>query len=126
MANKYAVIESSVVVNLAEATPEFAQLQGWIDIGDNPVNIGWLYIDGAFSPPLPPDYTQENKEIAVNILQSTDWTTIPDVSNPEVSNPYLTNASEFAVYRNQVRAIAINPPATKYVFPEAPSEQWSS
>ncbi len=66
----------------------------------------------------------DNKSQATTLLQQTDWTTIPDVADPAVSDPYLTNAAEFAAYRNQVRKIAINPPVVA-VFPTMPIEVWS-
>lgn len=65
------------------------------------------------------------KQQASGLLYATDWTTIPDVANPAVSNPYLLNASEFAAYRSQVRALAVNP-VVNPVFPPVPTAQWSS
>jgi len=49
----YAVIKDGVVINAVESEPDFAEEQGWIEL---PVSagIGWLYVDGAFSPPPPP------------------------------------------------------------------------
>lgn len=69
---------------------------------------------------------QDNKTQASTLLSQTDWTTIPDVSDPVKSNPYLMNQAEFISWRNQVRTIAINPPTTIVVFPIQPTEQWSS
>jgi hypothetical protein len=63
------------------------------------------------------------KTKATNILSETDWTTIPDVANPEKSNPYLTNVDEFVAYRNIIRNIAINP-TFDAVFPPMPQESW--
>jgi hypothetical protein len=65
------------------------------------------------------------KKQAKALLYETDWSTIPDVANSAVSNPYLVNASEFAAYRSQIRALAINPVADP-VWPVMPTEQWSS
>lgn len=67
---------------------------------------------------------QNNKTQASQLLTATDWTTIPDVSDPTVSNPYLENSAEFAAYRSQVRAIAVNPPVVVSVWPTAPQEVW--
>jgi hypothetical protein len=67
---------------------------------------------------------QENKNQAVQLLQETDWTTIPDVANPTVSNPYLANQAEFVAYRNQIRQIAVYPPATTVDWPTPPVEIW--
>ena len=65
------------------------------------------------------------KATAQQLLSATDWTTIPDVSNPEVSNPYLMNQSEFAAYRSTVRNYAVNP-VVDPVWPTIPTEQWSN
>lgn len=68
----------------------------------------------------------KNKDEAKQLLADTDWTTIADVGNPQISNPYLSNQAEFIAYRNEIRAIAINPPDTQIVFPTKPTEQWST
>jgi hypothetical protein len=68
---------------------------------------------------------QNCKKQAKELLYETDWSTIPDVANSVVSNPYLINASEFAAYRSQIRALAVNPVADP-VWPVMPTEQWSS
>ena len=65
------------------------------------------------------------KNKASTILTQTDWTTIPDVANPEKSNPYLTNQNEFVEFRNVIRNIAINP-TLDAVFPQTPNEVWSA
>ena len=66
-----------------------------------------------------------NKAQATSLLTATDWTTIPDVSDPALSDPYLTNAAEFAAYRSQIRKIAVNPPVTVDVWAVAPDEAWA-
>lgn len=66
-----------------------------------------------------------NKQQAEDRLYETDWTTIPDVSDPAVSDPYLANAVEFAAYRSQIRKIAVNPPVTVSVWPVKPEEVWA-
>ena len=68
---------------------------------------------------------KNNKQTASELLAETDWTQVSDVSNPEVASPYLTNAAEFAQYRSQVRAIAVNPPSTPAEFPVKPEAVWS-
>jgi hypothetical protein len=53
--NRYAIIENSLVVNVAVSDLEFAKLQGWVLISDE-VGINWNYIKGVFTPPeLPPE-----------------------------------------------------------------------
>jgi hypothetical protein len=65
------------------------------------------------------------KAQATSILQTTDWTSIADVGNPDMANPYLMNQDEFVAYRSTVRNYAVNP-VENPVFPTAPTEQWSS
>ena len=76
-------------------------------------------------PPQPPTAAQ-NKSTAVNKLQETDWTTIPDVGDPTKSNPYLSNVQDFVVYRNAVRQYAINPVAGDINWPTLPQEVWTT
>lgn len=68
----------------------------------------------------------DNQAIASSLLYETDWTTIPDVTDPAKSNPYLSNSSDFITYRNQVRQIAINPIAGDITFPTKPSPIWEA
>lgn len=86
-------------------------------------NGNWQYIDGQIVPYIP---AEQNKQKAVTLLQQTDWTTIPDVADPQLSNPYLANQSEFIAYRNAVRQIAVNPVAGNLDWPTQPTEQWSN
>ena len=77
----------------------------------------------------PPPYVptaEDNKNTAINLLTQTDWTTISDVADPALSNPYLTNQAEFITFRNQVRAIAINPVAGNLTWPSVPVATWSN
>ena len=78
--------------------------------------------------PIPPSPStaEDNKNTAVNLLQKTDWTTIPDVSDPTKSNPYLANANDFVTYRNAVRQYAINPVAGDITWPTLPQEVWTT
>jgi hypothetical protein len=65
---------------------------------------------------------QSCKEQASKLLYETDWTTIPDVADP-ANSPYLTNQAEFIAWRNQIRALAVNP-VINPIFPEKPVEIW--
>ena len=76
--------------------------------------------------PPSPSTAEDNKNTAVNLLQKTDWTTIPDVSDPTKSNPYLANANDFVTYRNAVRQYAINPVAGDITWPTLPQEVWTT
>ena len=75
--------------------------------------------------PPPPATAEENKNTAVNLLTQTDWTTIPDITDPALSNPYLTNQADFIAFRNEVRPIAINPVAGNLTWPSVPVATWS-
>jgi hypothetical protein len=123
---QYAILENELVVNTTVATSDYAQKQGWIELTEN-AGIGWSYINEQFVPP-PPNQEQKklnNAQQAKTILSNTDWTAIPDVSDPLKSNPYLVNQAEFVAYRSIIRGIAINP-TWDAVFPTAPTEQWSN
>jgi hypothetical protein len=76
-------------------------------------------------PPSPPT-AEQNKQTAITLLQQTDWTTIPDVSDPAKSNPYLSNVNDFVTYRNAVRQYAINPVLGDITWPAIPQEVWTS
>jgi len=76
-------------------------------------------------PPSPPT-AEDNKQTAIDLLQQTDWTTIPDVSDPTKSNPYLSNANDFVTYRNAVRQYAVNPIAGDINWPTVPQEVWTT
>lgn len=127
----YVYVSNQLVADRAEVNPysifSEAYASQFIEAPDE-VQIGWTYINGVFAPyvPTPEEIQAQNKSTASQLLTETDWTTIPDVSNPDVSNPYLINSAEFAAYRSQVRAIAVNPPTTPAIFPAKPNEQWSS
>lgn len=66
--------------------------------------------------------SNENKKIAVELLSSTDWTVQPDITT---GTHKLTNQTDFIAYRNQIRAIAVNPTAN-VTWPNMPTENWSS
>ena len=66
---------------------------------------------------------QNCKLQASKLLYETDWTSIPDVADP-ANSPYLTNQAAFIAWRNQIRALAINP-VVDPVFPPKPEEMWS-
>jgi hypothetical protein len=76
-------------------------------------------------PPSPPT-AEENKQTAVTLLQQTDWTQIPSVSDPALSNPYLANKNAFDIYRNAVRQYALNPVAGNITWPTIPEEVWTA
>ena len=99
----------------------------WVACPDN-VTTQWTYVENTFiPPPLPsPPTEEENKAMAISLLQATDWTTIADVGNPQMSNPYLANQAEFITYRNAIRQIAIYPVAGDLVWATIPQEVWQA
>ena len=64
-----------------------------------------------------------NAQTATGILNSTDWTTIADISLPK-ANPRLANQDEFIAYRQVIRQIAVYPPAGDIVWATPPTEVW--
>lgn len=69
---------------------------------------------------------QANKQQASSLLSASDWTAIPTVADPAQSNPYLANQPAFLEYRNQLRAIAVNPPVVVESWPVEPDEVWET
>jgi len=113
---------------------------GWIEYNDGHLNEDitalpqwalnakavWDSANIPIPPPTPEQIQAQNEKTAIELLDSTDWATIPDVSNPSLSNPYLVNSAAFIAFRNQVRPIAINPPTTPVTFTTAPKPEWAS
>lgn len=113
---------------------------GWIEFNDGSPNedidvlplwagnaeLAW---DAAANPPPPPPpeppTPEQNKATAMGLLSATDWVELPSVSDP-TSNPHLLNKADFIAYRDQVRAIAVNPPAGEVTWPTLPTEHWSN
>lgn len=119
---------------------QWFDVEGWIEYNDGTLNETitalpswantcvqeWEAADYEHKhpPPPPPPTAEENKTTAMSLLSQTDWTALPDVSDPLKSNPYLANANEFNTYRNTVRQVAINPVAGDIVWPVEPVEVW--
>jgi hypothetical protein len=125
-------IPSTLVVQVEPLgqTFEVDSAHEWVDCPDDITAGNFTYANGQFTPvpvpePVPPTAAQ-NKQTAVAFLQTTDWTTIPDVGDPTKSNPYLSNVQDFVVYRNAVRQYAINPIAGDINWPQRPTEIWTT
>jgi hypothetical protein len=117
---------------------QWFDVEGWIEFNDGKPNEtitelpqwannamdAWTVANTPV-PPQPPT-AEQNKQTAVSKLQSTDWTTIPDVADPLKSNPYLSNAQDFVTYRNAVRQYAIYPVAGDINWPAVPQEVWTT
>lgn len=119
---------------------QWQNVAGWIEFNDGTPNeditelpqwalnaeAAWqVAYDEAHQPPGPPT-AETNKAYAVSLLQATDWTTIPDVADPQMSNPYLVNQSDFISYRSAVRQYAVYPVAGDINWPTLPTEEWSA
>jgi hypothetical protein len=115
---------------------QWQETSGWIEFWDQQnENITALpsWVDCCLAawtvantpvPPSPPT-AEENKQTAIYLLQESDWTQIPSVSDPVLSNPYLANKNAFDIYRNSVRQYALNPIAGDINWPVAPTEVWT-
>ena len=101
---------------------QITQLPSWA----NDALTAWQQAyDEAHQPPSPPT-VEQNKKTAILLLQQTDWTQIPSVSDSALSNPYLANKNAFDTYRNSVRQYALNPVAGDIVWPSMPQEVWTT
>lgn len=127
---------------LWEGTPinvhalQWQDTSGWIEyVGDKPnetIDTLPTWAENAMSAweaaaapkPPTPNTAEENKSLAGSLLQETDWTQIPSVSDPLLSNPYLANKLAFDQYRNDVRQYAVYPVAGDIVWPTIPVENW--
>ena len=116
---------------------QWKETSGWLEFWDKQnedITELPIWVDACLSvwtvantpvPPSPPT-AEENKQTAIYLLQQTDWTQIPSVSDPALSNPYLANKNAFDLYRNSVRQYALNPVEGDITWPVAPTEVWTS
>lgn len=77
--SRYAVIENGKVINVAVATPEFAQEQGWVECPEG-VSIGWAFDGEVVAPPLPDLEAEAIKvrERRDQLLKDSDIMVLPD------------------------------------------------
>lgn len=115
----------------------FNNTNGWIEAMDGtqtPITSfpEWaqkcvdVYNENLPNPDPCPAPQEMNRLAASNGLYETDWTSIPDITDPKKCTPYLTNQQDFLDYRNQLRAIALNPPAMSVQMPTKPKPKWST
>lgn len=124
---KALIDENNVVCQVSDTTFDVAPPTFWTDCANDVVAYKYKYENGNIVPiPTPVPSAQENKQQAVQFLQATDWTTIPDIGDPTKSNPYLSNTQEFISYRNAVRQYAIHPIEGNIDWPAMPKEVWTS
>ena len=117
---------------------QWQETSGWLEFWDDQQNEditelpSWadccLAVWTVANTPVPPSppTAEDNKQTAIGILQQTDWTQIPSVSDPALSNPYLAHKNAFDLYRNSVRQYALNPVAGNITWPVAPTEVWTT
>jgi hypothetical protein len=116
------------VCQVVEEGQEFtvAQPLYWTDCPDDCLADQWVF-DTELNQFIKKVTTaDQNKGQATLLLQQTDWTQIPSVSDPALSNPYLANKNAFDIYRNSVRQYALNPVAGYITWPTMPQEVWTA
>jgi hypothetical protein len=125
---RYTGYRIAQVVNSQSETFEVSPEMFWVDCADDVVaDQFWYNPDNQqieVNLPEAPPTAEYNKNVAVTLLQETDWATIADLSDPNLSNPYLSNAQEFIDYRNIIRPYAINPVAGVINWPIQPQAVW--
>ena len=142
--DKTVYVDNEVHHNLTwQGTPENVRVlqwqgnSGWLEFKDTTINEDITELPqwasnavDAFEVaniPVPFVPTKEyNKAVAMSALYDTDWSTIPDVSDPTKSNPYLTNVAEYVTFRNEMRQIVIDPQDGEISFPSKPKAVWST
>jgi hypothetical protein len=85
----------------------------------------WNSADYIAKNPPAPTYEQSLeicKSQAKFNLEETDWVEVPSVSDAS-NTPHLLNLTEFIEYRNQVRALVVNPVADP-TWPTRPTAVW--
>lgn len=122
--SRFAIIEGGKVANIAEAEPDFAESQGWVET--NTANIGDTYRGGQFiKPELDPEIAiQANVVRAKAELIDSDWSDLPSVRNTAIE-PHLLNGADFDTYRASLRAVVVGRPAEVQVWPVSPDAVWS-
>jgi exo-beta-1,3-glucanase (GH17 family) len=88
------------------------------------VNGNINFNSSAYNSSITAQKISDCKSQAQSLLQNTDWSEIPSVTNT-VNTPHLINASDFVAYRNALRVLAVNP-VVNPTWPTRPTEQWSS
>ena len=110
-----------------DQTFEVATPYYWEDCPDNIIAGKFKFKNGKYVAFAYEQTSDQNKNHAKEDLINTDWTSFPDVGNPDVSDPYLVNQSAFLAYRSKIREIAINPVAGNLdVWSELPTPIWQN
>ena len=117
---------------------QWIEVSGWIEFDDDTkpneditvlpdwANNALAAWDFANQPkPVEPPTAAQNKKTARSLLYTTDWATIPDITDP-ANTPYLLNQGDFIAYRNTIRKIAVNPIPGYLDWGTIPTAQWST
>jgi exo-beta-1,3-glucanase (GH17 family) len=86
------------------------------------VNGNINFNSSAYNSSVTAQKISDCKSQAQSLLQNTDWSEIPSVTNT-ANTPHLINSSDFVAYRNALRVLAINP-VVNPTWPTKPTEQW--
>jgi hypothetical protein len=127
---RYTGFRVAQVVNSKADTFEVDDTLFWADCADDVVADEFWYnpdnqlIEPNLGPAAPPS-AEENKNTAVELLQETDWASIPDIINPNINSPYLTNQQAYLDYRNIVRGYAVSPVEGYINWPTQPESTWA-
>lgn len=111
-------VEGWIEYNDGKPNETITQLPAWV------VNAELAWTEANTPKPPEPPTAEQNKQTALSLLASTDYTEIPSVSDPS-STPHLLNKNEFIAYRDQVRIFAVYPVAGDITWPIKPVEVWS-
>ena len=109
--------QDNLVCQVVDAEFDVAAPLFWVDCPDD-TTAGWTtYTNGVFAPVEPPVPTAEkNKDLAVRLLQESDFAVLPDVN--------LTNKTEWEAYRSDLRQVATNPTDGNITWPSKPQTIW--
>lgn len=111
--DRYAIIESGKVANVAVAEPDFAAEQGWVSCPSD-VGPGWGWNGANFTPPPPPPADAQWAEVRIQrnkLLAACDWTQLSDAP---------VNAAAWAVYRQELRDITQQSDPFNITWPQEP------
>lgn len=115
---RYAIIENGIVVNAAEAEPDFAQSQGWILLPDD-AYIWDIYENGVFTRPprnLEAEWGMQRLERNYLLLES-DTDVLPD----RWAAMTAEQQSAWSTYRQALRDLPQTYPDPKtVVWPQKP------
>jgi len=122
MEKVYGKIENGVIVNIEvwENSPS----SNYISMENYPsgFGIGDLYDENTdtLSRPIYVNTAEDNYEIALKRLSTSDWTQGAD------ANLITSNLADWVTYRAAIRAIAINPIAGNLDWPVKPNTEYNT